>query len=191
MVLEGQKWSLIDMSGRTVVPAKFDKYLGRREGLFHVAIEGREVWLTATGEERPEPPIKHTPSPQITECGHGLRLIERDGLWGIADADGKDVIAPRYRAIDCFRNGIAWAAIDSQRRWCALDPSGALRDKPACRTVHYPYFQTHSYPEIFDKDGFENSVLWSRAYFEFGSGRREVPPQWISDGSRWTSSRRN
>jgi hypothetical protein len=191
MVFDGQKWSLIDTSGRTVLPSKFDKYLGRREGLFHVVVEGREVWLTATGEEQPEPPIKHIPSPQITGCGHGLRLVERDGLWGIVDADGKDVIAPRYRAVDCFRNGIAWAAIDSQRQWCALDPDGALRDKPACRTVHYPYFQTHSYPEIFDKDNFENSVLWSRAYFEFGSGRREVPPRWISDGSRWTSSRRH
>lgn len=190
MVLEGEKWRLIDTSGRFVLPIKFDKYLERRDGLFHVLIEGRDVWLTATGEERGEPPIKHTPSPQITECGHGLRLVERDGLWGIAD-DGKDVIAPRYRAVECFRNGIAWAAIDSTRQWCALDPNGELRDKPACQTSRYPYFQTHSYPEVFNEDRFENSVLWSRAYLEFGSGRREVSPRWISDGSRMTSSRRH
>jgi hypothetical protein len=190
-VFEGEKWRLIDTSGRAVMPAKFEKYLGRREGLFNVVIEGREVWLTVTGEERPEPPIRHIPSPQITECGHGLRLIERDGLWGIADAEGKDVIVPRYRAVDCFRNGIAWAAIDSRRQWCALGPNGELRDRPDCRTIHYPYSQTHSYPEVFDEDRFENSVLWSRAYFEFGSGRREIPPRWISDGARTTSSRRH
>lgn len=183
-VSDGRNWGIIDTSGRFVLPMKFDKYLGRRNELFHVATDGREVWLTATGEERPEPPIERAPAPQILDCGHGLRLVERDGLWGIADADGKDVIAPRYRALDCFRQGIAWAAIDSRRQWCALDPNGALQDKPACRTHHYPFSLTHSYPEKFDEDGFENSVLWSRAYFEFGSGRREAPPRWIPDGIR-------
>ena len=190
MVLEGEKWRLIDMSGRFVLPTKFDKYLGRREELFNVAVDGREIWLTATGEERPEPPVKHAPSPEIINCGLGLRLVERAGLWGIADADGKDVIAPRYRALDCFRQGIAWAAIDSRRQWCALDPNGALQEKPACQTVHYPYIQTHSAPEQFAEDRFESSVLWSRAFLEFGSGRREAPPQWIPDGNRMMSSSR-
>jgi hypothetical protein len=128
--------------------------------------------LTATGEERPEPTTTETPAPEILDCRHGLRLIERGGLWGIADADRADVIVPRYRTLDCFRNGIAWAAVDSRRRWCALGPDGLLRDRPQCRTVHYPSIQTHSAPEEFDKDPFENSVLWSRAHLEFGAGRR-------------------
>jgi hypothetical protein len=188
VVSDGQKWSVIDASGRIVLPKKFDKFVDRRGELFHGVIEGREVWLTATGEERPAP-AKHTPSPQILDCGHGLRLAERNGLWGIANADGNDVIAPRYRAVDCFRNGIAWAAIDSRGQWCALDPTGAVPDRPACGAAHYPYFQTHSTPEAFAEDRFESSVLWSRAYLEFGSGRREVPPQWIPDGSRQSWSR--
>ena len=188
VVSDGQKWSVIDASGRIVLATKFDKFMDRRGELFHGMIEGREVWLAATGEERPAPP-KYVPSPQILDCGNGLRLTEREGLWGIANADGTDVITPRYRAIDCFRNGIAWAAIDSLAKWCALDPNGALRDKPACGVAHYPYFQTHSTPEAFAEDRFESSVLWSRAYLEFGSGRREVPPRWIPDGSRGTWSR--
>jgi hypothetical protein len=76
------------------------------------------------------------------------------------------VIAPRYRALDCFKNGVAWAPIDHRRQWCALGPDGALRERPACRTAHYPYIQSHSHPEEFDKDPFENSVLWTRAYLE-------------------------
>jgi hypothetical protein len=94
------------------------------------------------------------------------------------------VIAPRYRALDCFKNGVAWAPIDHRRQWCALGPDGALRERPACRTAHYPYIQSHSHPEEFDKDPFENSVLWTRAYLEFAAGRRAVPPRMIPSGPR-------
>jgi WG containing repeat len=178
-VFDGQKWGVIDTSGRFVLPAKFDNYLGRAAELFHLAIDSREIWLTATGEERPGPPV--TPAPaKILDCGQGLRLIERDGLWGIADADGTSVIAPRYRALGCFGNGISWAAIDSQRQWCPFGPDGQLRDKPACVTAYYLSHPTDSDPEIFAKDPFENSVLWSRAYLDFGGGRRNSPPRWIS-----------
>ena len=183
-VTDGQKWGVIDTSGHFALPMKFDKYLGRSGELFHVATGGRDIWLTATGEERPAPTTTPASAPGILNCGHGLRLVERDGLWGIVDADGAAVIAPRYRALDCFREGIAWAAIDSQRQWCALGPDGLLRDKPACGAQHYPSIRTHSRPEIFDNDPFENSVLWSRAYLEYGAGRRESPPQWIPSGVR-------
>lgn len=149
-VSDGRNWGMIDSLGRLVLPMKFDKYLGRRDGLFHFATEGREVWLTATGEERPEPPIKLA-SAQRLDCGHGLRLVERDGLWGIVDADGRHVIAPRYRAVDCFKQGVAWVAIDSQRQWCPLDPNGALRDKPACRTSHYPTFKPIPLPKFLPR----------------------------------------
>lgn len=179
-VTDGLKWRFIDSSGRFVSPVTFDKYLERRGELFRVAAAGREFWLTATGEERPAPAI--TPAPGALNCGHGLPLVERDGVWGIADADGTDVIAPRYRALDCFRNGVAFAAIDSRRQWCALGPNGLLRDRPACRREHYPSIQTHSAPETFDKDSFENSVLWSRAYLDFGAGHRDTPPRWIHKG---------
>lgn len=177
-VFDGYKWGIIDTSGRFALPMKFDKYLGRRGELFHVVTARRDIWLTATGEERPSPPI----APPILNCGHGLRLAERGGLWGIVDADGTDVIAPRYRALECFRNGTSWAAIDSRRQWCALGPDGIVQDKPACHTEHYLSVQTHSEPEMFDNDPFANSVLWSRAYLEFGAGRRERRPQWIARG---------
>ena len=177
-VFDGQKWGVIDTSGRFALPPKFENYLERREGLFHVVDAGRDIWLTAAGEERPAPPWPRPAPGKLLDCGHGLKLVEREGLWGITEADGTDVIAPRYRALDCFRNGTSWAAIDSRRQWCALGPDGTLWDKPACRTQYYPSYQTHSLPEAFDSDPFESSVLWSRAYLEFAAGRRETPPRW-------------
>nr|WP_233285244.1 WG repeat-containing protein [Bradyrhizobium acaciae] len=179
-VSDGQKWGVIDTSGRFVLPMTLERYIGRRDGLFQVVIAGREVWLTATGEERPEPPVAPTARSGL-ECGHGLRLVERDGLWGISDDDGTLTIQPRYRALDCFRDGIAWAAIDSKRQWCALGPDGLVRDKPVCKTQHYLIRWTHSYPETFDEDPFEDSVLWSRAYLDFRAGHRAAAPRWVSN----------
>lgn len=81
----------------------------------------------------------------------------------------------------CFRNGIAWAPIDSRRQWCPLGPDGAERDQPACMAANYPLYLTHSYPEKFHDDPFENSVLWTRAYFDFAAGKRDQPPRWINE----------
>jgi WG containing repeat len=185
VVKQASKWGIIDTTGRFVLAPTFDGLIERREDLFHVQMDGRKLWITATGEERPEPPITYTPSPDMLACGHGLKLAERDSLWGIVDDDGKDVIAPRYRAVACFKDGVAWAPIDDQRRWCALGPDGGRRQFPPCRTTHYPYIQSHSYPEQFAKDDpFENSVLWTRAFLEFGIGKRPVPPDMIPDGPR-------
>ena len=184
VVKQGAKWGIVDTTGRFVLAPSFDGLIERRDGLFHVLAGGRKVWLTATGEERPEPPVRIPPAPGILNCGHGLKLMERDGHWGMADAEGKEVIAPRYRALVCFTNGIAWAPIDTRRQWCALGPDGAPRERPPCKPFHYPYIQSHSYPEELDKDRFENSVLWTRAYLEFGAGKRDAPPRMIPDGPR-------
>jgi hypothetical protein len=181
VVKQGQKWGIIDTSGRFVLAPIFDQYFERRAGLFHGEVNGRKVWVTATGEERPEPPITYTAPADLFDCGHGLKVVERNGQWGIADADGRDVIAPRYRALVCFKQGVAWAPIDSKRAWCALGPDGAVRNRPACKTTHYPYLVSHSYPEELHKDPFESSVLWTRAYLEFGAGKRAVPPRMLPE----------
>jgi WG containing repeat len=181
VVQQNGKWGIIDTSGHFVQPVKFDAYKGKRDGIFQFVIDGRETWITASGEERPEPPQKYTPVPDVLNCGHGLRLFERDGKWGIADENGRDVIAPQYRALSCFLSGVAWAAIDARREWCALGPDGVVRAAPKCRTDVYLLGASHSIPEKFDEDRFENSVLWSRAYLEFHAGKRDIPPGWTSD----------
>jgi len=137
-VKQGQKWGVIDSSGHYVLPAKFDGFKGQREGLFHFAMDGKEVWVTASGEERRS-------LDQI--CGAAWMLDwgtasswSRDGRWGIADAGGGDVIAP-LRAIVCFKNGIAWAPVDSRRQWCALGPDGGYGKKNPLHDDALPFVQ--------------------------------------------------
>lgn len=42
----------------------------------------------------------------------------------------------------------------------------------------YPLTVTHSYPEQFSADPYENSVLWTRAWLDYLAGERERPPEW-------------
>lgn len=64
-------------------------------------------------------------------------MISRDGLWGIAQDFGAEIVAPRYRAMSCFGTGFAWVPVDSARQWCPVGLDGQLRDKPACKTERY------------------------------------------------------
>jgi hypothetical protein len=183
-VQQSGKWGIIDTAGRFVVEAKYDSYGGTRDGLFRMQLNSRDIWLDATGNEKPEPPpARPGPTAQVFDCGHGVRLFDRNGLWGIADGD-KEIIAPKYRAIMCFRNGTAWAPLDGSRQWCPLGPDGVVRDRPACTVANYPVMVSHLRPEKFHDDPFESSVLWSRAYLEFAAGRRDRSPTWVSERMR-------
>lgn len=175
------KWGVIDTNGRMILPAKFDAYLGSRKGLFHIELAGKRTWLTASEEPRAEPPPEMTQTPAASlDCGHGLRLTERNGKWGIVDTiENKEVLAPVYRAVNCFRNGLAWVPIDSRREWCAVDRQGEVRQSVRCLPTYYPSYPTHTSPQKFDEDPFENSVLWARAFLEFSTGLRADQPVWI------------
>jgi hypothetical protein len=177
-VQQDGRWGIIDTAGRFTVVPKFDSPGQRRGGLYQVRLNGRDFWIDASGDEHPEPPVIRPRDAR--DCGNGVRLIERDGRWGIADGD-KVLIAPRFRSVSCFQRGVAWVPVDAKRQWCALDSNGRDRDRPACIDTFYPWRLSHGRPEKFSDDPFESSVLWMRAYLEFAAGKRDKPPQWLPD----------
>jgi hypothetical protein len=186
------KWGFIDTAGRFTVEPRYETLQPAGKGLYKVKLSGREFWTSATGQEQPAPPAD--PMSEIRAnhlaCGNFASIVWKSGLfgigevWGISDKDGREIIRPQYRAIQCFQQGVAWAAIDSKRQWCPIDPDGSVRTNPACVPERYPHVQTHSYPETFVTDPYENSVLWTRAFLEFGAGKRSEPPRMIGDGVR-------
>jgi hypothetical protein len=179
-VQQDGKWGLIDTTGRFVLPTKFDEYKGSRGGVFQFALDGRNIWFTPAGEETTAPPPDDLSKQkaEMLNCGHGMRLFERDGRWGITEAGGREVVAPQYRALSCFRHGVAWAAMADRRAWCALGPDGTARAQPKCQPFFFPVMMMHHHPDRMHDDPFESNVLWARAYFEFAAGKRDTFPPW-------------
>jgi hypothetical protein len=184
-VKQGGKWRIIDADGRYTVERRYDRLALAGNNLFKATEAGREYWINGIGEEQPAPERQFDRA-SLLKCGPDggtINAVETPGgvLWGIVDASGQELAKRQYRAIHCFRNGVAWVPDDVKRRWCPLGPDGTVREQPACIPVRYPYVQTHSYPERFSDDPYENSVQWTRAYLEFGAAMRANPPRMIPD----------
>ncbi|MES2904623.1 MAG: WG repeat-containing protein [Pseudomonadota bacterium] len=179
----GGKWGIINRSGVFTVRPNFDKLRRVQRDVFVVG-EGKGIyWINAAGK-RVAKPAERRPSPeQALTCAGGLRLFDKDGLWGLRDESGRVVIEPRYRALSCFARGIVWVAALGAKRWCPIGPDGARREALDCRLTYYPVIVTHHYPEKFSDDPFESSVSWNIAWLEHAAGRRAAYPKWVPDDS--------
>lgn len=173
------KWGVIDRSGAFTIKPSFAKLRPDREGIF-VVDEGKTAyWIDAEGQRVAKPARDRlTPEPTLS-CEGGLRFFEQAGLWGLQDGNGKTLIEPRFRALSCFAQGITWTATPDGKAWCPLDPNGQRRDAMECLKDYYPTRWSHSRPEKFSDDPYENSVLWNRAWLDYQAGKRDKPPEWI------------
>lgn len=172
------KWGIIDRSGDFTVAPQFAALRPDRGGTFMVGTGDGAYWIDGSGArvEQPENRAQRT-----LVCNGGLRLFREAGLWGLQDEQNNTVIAPSFRALSCFRQGVSWTALPGATRWCAIGPNGAPRTKLACHEAHYPMIVTHHAPEKFSDDPFENSVLWTRAWLDYQAGTRSQPPTWVPD----------
>ncbi len=178
----GKQWGVIDVTGNYTIGLRHGRIVYYKNGIFRIIEEDEISWVDVNGESVTEPRADAADRQKYLVCKAGARLIEKNDLWGIQSPDGSKLIEQKYRAINCFRNGVAWAAIDAKKMWCAINPDGTMSDSIKCKLTHYPYFQTHSLPEKFSNDVYESSVLWMRAFLNFGNNKRELPPKWIPDG---------
>lgn len=178
------KWGIIDRSGDFSVRPQFSTLRPDGNNTFAVS-EGKDTfWISASGE-RVAQPIAERPSPaDALTCEGGLRFFQREDVWGLQDQTGQTVIEPRFRALSCFKQGVTWAAEPGGNGWCAVGPDGKRRDAMDCRKTFYPYSLSHHYPEPFDENPFESSVLWNRAWLDYQSGKRDEPPKWLGEGVR-------
>jgi hypothetical protein len=193
-VMRDGKWGIIDTAGRFTVDPQYDGIGLVGEGVYVAMKDGRKSWITAAGVDQPEPVPDRS---DYQKCGpDGGTFISRPDssavmMWGIADPAGREIIKPIHRAIHCFKNGLAWVPDDARRQWCPIDPDGVIGEGSACTPLRYPYFQTHAYPDHFSDDQYENSVLWTRAFLEFGAGLRAMPPRWnLAPGAMSTTTLR-
>lgn len=107
-------------------------------------------------------------------CDQGLSIFQKNGLFGMKWDNGEIQIKPEYEALTCYRYGFAWGAISEIRLWCPIDQTGEMRVTPDCKKSVATFPRGLVYQGSFD---FEGSVLWNRAYREYGLGKRAHPPQ--------------
>ncbi|MES2951793.1 MAG: WG repeat-containing protein [Pseudomonadota bacterium] len=175
-----EKWGIIDRSGVFTVKPGLAPLRPDREDIF-VVDEGKDpYWINAYGV-RVEKPARDrwTPEPTLN-CEGGLRFFEKGGLWGLQDSNGITAIEPQFRALSCFKQGVAWTAAPDGKAWCPIGPNGQRRDAMECREkYHLPGGLSNSRPEKFSDDPHESSVLWNRAWLDYQAGKRDKPPKWV------------
>jgi len=199
-VARAGKWGVIDEEGQFSVPPIYDKlhrhrynsiwYRGGSEAkpektppVFRAELNGLEVWIDAQNNEVPEPigPTK-AEGEAILRCGGALKRFKEDGLWGMQGPTGNTIIEPKYRALTCYRSGIAWGALANQKLWCPIGVDGERDTRLDCKK-HISVANVYDVvPEPFAEDAFESRVLWLRALLDYAQGKRAAKPGFVSAG---------
>lgn len=109
LVQKNKKWGIINELGKFTVQPAYDelRYIGK--GVFKAKLDNEGLWINAEGiEQAPqEEEFDRTP---YRVCPGGLKIIPNNAkgeLWGLADENNNVIVKPQYRAIHCFRNGVA------------------------------------------------------------------------------------
>lgn len=194
----GERWGVIDANGNFTIPLNKDAIapLADSENLeggpfFWFRDGDNVVYMDAQGEQVSNPTKqKEQDVSQVLECRNGARVFSADDgrSWGIKGPNDEVIIPSAHRAISCFKGGVAYVPNDEKQKWCPIGPDGKYRDAPMCIDTYYPYFVTHHFPEKLAESHYDNSILWVRAFYEYGIGARDKAPTWVSDGVRGNAS---
>jgi hypothetical protein len=179
------KWGIVDDKGKFTVTPQFDE-LRPDADLYAVKSGNRRFWIDAQGHQQSEPDRAEDRRETLLCKDKGGTIIGKQvngqTVWGLADANGKTIIEPRYRAISCFENGLAWVPVDEKKAWCAIDRYERTRKNIQCVTNWIANRVFDAGPEKLSDDYYESGVLWMRANLEYGLGLRKKPPRIVGHG---------
>lgn len=180
VVITDGKMGLIDINGHYVFEPVYQNLHWRDDGLLHFKLEDGDEFsvMDLSGNEvvLPKATVQYE---QTLNCGAGAKIFRKGDHFGMISSSGQIIVQAKYRALLCYENGASWAVQPDGEVWCPLNKEAQRISALDCADIKYPYMQSHAYPEEFDRDPFESSVLWVRAYYEFGLGDRPTPPAWV------------
>lgn len=179
----GGKWGIIDKSGIFLVKPRFESLRLTPEDTYAVSDGGEIYWVNASGERVAKPTKEWGGAMKRSlACGGGLRFFQQGELWGLQDSEGNTVIEPKYPALSCFRQGVAWVAATNATEWCPVGPDGKRIEAMVCKQEYFPQTWSHSRPEYLATGTYENSIAWNRAWLDYHAGKRDAPPKWVNMG---------
>ena len=187
---EGGKWGLINSSGKILLDPEYDRFTYNNDGnflftkgdkLYAFDINGEEYDLENDPRFSEEFKTRVPPREAYLECSDSA-LKSKDGKWGIVSDDGDRILPFKYRALTCYKNGMAWAPRDDLQKWCPIDKNGEYLSEDRCKASVRFSNVSHHYPKPLAEDRYESSVLWALEYLNFGEGRDSRPPILLPDG---------
>ena len=134
-----------DLTGKIVIPQKFDQVSSFREGLAWVGtlVDDSDMWNRVYQYGFIDKSGEYVIEPQFEGAGgfsEGLAPVKKDGKWGYIDKTGKFVIEPKYDewygglygntleiGAGIFSNGIAQVAVkdgDEPAKWGYINSKG-------------------------------------------------------------------
>lgn len=122
-VQKNDKWYLIDNKGKEISSDKYEDIIlqangthikdgvmiAKKNGIYNFYRNGKVIG-------------SYSDADIITD--DNMIAICKDGKWGYVDLDGKEIIAPKYKAAKSFSNGLA--AVSDGEKWGFIDPAGNL-----------------------------------------------------------------
>lgn len=126
VVKSGDKWSVIDKSGKNISDQKFDdiRMLDTGEyivnGLMVASVDGKYGIYDAFGKSKSD----FTASNMDICLGENIAFEDSNGKWGFVSVDDKIVIEPKFDEAMSFYNGLA--AVRSGDKWGFINESGEL-----------------------------------------------------------------
>lgn len=187
----GEKWGVIDTEGRFTIPLGVKKIrpasqFGIEDGwkIFQIGGIDDAQFVDGKGDTIPES-MRNDLTKKVLTCKGGATVFTLDSgkHWGLKSADGEIVLPAKYRAISCYRSGVAFVTDDQKKMWCPVGLDGEKLENADCRPFYNSKRLSHHHPEPFSEDPYESSVLWMNALYRYGIGVRKTAPKWVSSGT--------
>lgn len=100
-VQKGKKWGLIAEDGKEIFAAGFDDIQYTDKG---IAVKTGDKWGYVLYDGTVILDCIYDVPPTVSE---NVLMIKRDGKWGFADMNGKEVVPPKYKDVGYSHNGFA------------------------------------------------------------------------------------
>ena len=189
---ENNNWGLIDRKGTIITKPSFESIRWYGEGKFIVDEKLSDAFLIDTTgkrsrlEDDPNYSIKYRqhlpPREEYLKCSKNLKIEKRMGQWGVLDEQGEIIVPFLFRAMTCPQESIIMVPFDNIQKWCAIVGRQAYLDVDNCVKEYHVGGTFHHFPEKLSVDRYESSVLWQKAYLDYGKGLVSEPPKYIPDG---------
>lgn len=117
--LIGGKWGLVDISGKELIPPRYDELENFHDGLALVKLNGKYGFIDIRGKVV-IPTIYD--SLGIFFSDEGATEFEINGKWGLINRQGIVIVPPRYSSLFGPHDGLASVTLNG--KWGYLDMNG-------------------------------------------------------------------